>query len=95
MKNMRGPLQTAVPVDDTFGEMMNWAVRYSLGRMTYAPGDTCEYILPLVPYLSNTTLWCLESDLESCHNFGFESDERRWKHLLRRVKIELEGRGDT
>ena len=37
------------PADDDFGMMLNWSVRYSIGRMTYAPSSTMEFIFPLIP----------------------------------------------
>jgi len=86
-----------VPVDDMFGEMMNWAVRYAIGRRTYAAGDTCDYIIPLVGDLSNKTLWCIERDIESQMQFdgglGDQCDEEKWISLLKEVKSELKNRG--
>ena len=48
----------AVPVDDMFCEMMNWAARYAIGRRTYAASDTANYILRLVDCLDDKTLNC-------------------------------------
>lgn len=55
--------QPAVPVDDNLGEMLNYAVRYTLGRKSYAPHDVIAYCRPLLPNLSNRTLWVMEKDI--------------------------------
>ena len=50
--------------DDNFGAVLNWAVRYCLGRMSYAPSMTIEFITPLLPYLSNKTIKVFDQDIE-------------------------------
>ena len=81
-----------VPVDDMFGEMMNWAVRYSLGRRTYAVSDTVNYIVPLVPCLSDKTLWCIQTDIVSANSLGDSIDEVYWMRLLDKVEAEIKRR---
>lgn len=49
--------------DDFFGAVLNCAVRYSLGRQSYMPGLVIDFITPLLPYLSDKTLWCFEKDV--------------------------------
>lgn len=49
--------------DDFFGAVLNCAVRYSLGRQSYMPGLVMDFITPLLPYLSDKTLWCFEKDV--------------------------------
>ena len=51
------------PSDDFFGAVLNCAVQYSLGRHSYMPGLVIDFISPLLPYLSDKTLWCLEKDI--------------------------------
>lgn len=79
--------------DDLFGEMLNWAVRYSLGRMTYAPGDTIQFITPLLPYLSDKTLWCFDQDISDHKRhgkiFGMDFDEEAWMRFWDKVKEEI------
>lgn len=87
------PTLDVVPVDNTFGEIMNWAVRYALGRRTYAVGDTVHYVLPLVPKLSDLTLWVIERDILERDKIegglGDACDERQWRRLLEKVSEEL------
>lgn len=81
-----------VPIDDMFGEMMNWAVRYALGRRTYAASDTVQYIIPLVPKLSDKTLWCIQNDILGATNYGDPYDEIQWMRLLDKVETEIKRR---
>ena len=82
----------AVPVDDMFCEMMNWAARYAIGRRTYAASDTANYILRLVDRLDDKTLNCLKNDIEKANSLGDACDESEWLKLLDAVKKELEER---
>lgn len=58
--------------DDFFGAVLNCAVRYSLGRNTYMPGLVIDFITPLLPYLSDKTLWCFEKDVKDCFAPAYE-----------------------
>ena len=82
--------------DDNFGAVLNWAVRYCLGRMTYAPSMTIEFITPLLPYLSMKTLWCFERDIDERkkdgRSFGMDFDEEKWMKFWEAVKVETERR---
>ena len=84
--------QYLVPVDDNFGEILNWAVRYALGRKTYAVMDTCNYIKPLIPCLSNRTLWCMERDINNQEDLGDICDEEYWIALHESIQQELQKR---
>lgn len=50
--------------NDNFGAVLNCAVRYSLGRRTYMPGLVMDFVGPLLPYISDKALWCLERDIK-------------------------------
>lgn len=84
------------PRRDDFGMIINWAVRYCLGRATYAPSSTVEFATPLIPYLSNKTLWCIDRDIEDRKrgggSFGMDFDEKMWMLFWDRVKEEIERR---
>ena len=56
--------QPFVLIDDDFGEMMNWAVRYALGRRTYAVGDTCRFVMSVLPFLDHKTLYVMVRDIK-------------------------------
>ena len=88
---------TSVPIDDNFGEIINWAIRYALGRRTYAVMDTCNYVTPLVPYLNNRTLWCISRDIVEQEPFGYGDicDKNNWMSLLHTVDEELKQRVDN
>ena len=78
--------------DETFGAVLNWAVRYCLGRMTYAPSMTIEFITPLLPYLSGRALRCFDQDIADHarygNSFGMDCDERDWMKFWEAVKAE-------
>ena len=79
--------------DDNFGAVLNWAVRYCLGRMTYAPSMTIEFITPLLPYLSNRTIKVFDQDIEDQKRyglgFGMDFDEETWMRFWDKVKEEI------
>lgn len=84
--------------DDDFGAILNWAVRYCLGRMTYAPSMTIQFITSLIPYLSDKTLWCFDRDIEDRQktrlSFGMDCDERDWMMFWENVKAEIQRRDE-
>lgn len=79
--------------DDNFGAVLNWAVRYCLGRMSYAPSMTIEFITPLLPYLSDKTLGCFHQDIYGHksfgRSFGMDFDEEAWMKFWDKVKEEI------
>lgn len=86
------------PSDDRFGEMLNSALRYALGRMSYIVEDTANYIRPLLPYLSDRTLWVMEKDIkeQAAMNFlGMKQDADVWTALLADIVNELESRNES
>lgn len=90
------PAVDAVPIDEMFCEMMNWAVRYALGRRTYAASDTASYVLHLVPKLDDKTLTVIAQDIrERGDNLGDECDAFWWRKLLDAVVAEMIRRKDN
>lgn len=86
------------PSDDRFGEMLNSALRYALGRMSYIVEDTANYIRPLLPYLSDRTLWVMEKDIkeQAAMNFlGMKQDAEVWTALLVDIEKELVHRKES
>lgn len=84
-------------IDDDFGEMMNWAVRYALGRRTYAVSDTCEYIKRVLPYLDDTTISVIVMDIEEYvdesspfYGLGDACDVANWMSLKEAVQKRIE-----
>lgn len=93
----------AIKLDnDDFGAILNCAVRYACGRQSYMPSLVIDFITPLLPYLSNRTLWCFDQDLtdrkyEPYENpFGDKNiDEPGWLRFLELVREERTKRGET
>ena len=73
--------------DDNFGAVLNCAVRYSIGRMTYMPRLVQDFIRPLLPYLSNKTLYVMERDIAEANSYGDRNiDEPDWMRFLSEVR---------
>lgn len=89
------PTLDVVPVDDMLGEMLNWAVRYALGRMTYAVSDTVSYVMPLIPKLDRKTLSVMMEDIKSAPRYGHEIDKTDWMRLLDAIREELKRRAEN
>lgn len=86
------PTWGVVPIDDHFGEIINYAVRYALGRRTYAASSTAAYVAILVPQLNDLTLRVLENDIASKRDLGDSCDEEAWHRLLTIVRKERKER---
>lgn len=86
------------PTTNEFGTLVICAVRYSLGRRTYMPHVVIEYITPLLPYLDNMTLQCIDRDiaerLDMSGALGDASiDAPKWTEFHEEVRELLRGRG--
>ena len=84
-------------VDSELGLVLNCAVRYALGRQTYAPGSVTRFISPLLPFLDDSTLNCFDRDIveqEYLGGYGHPLiDEPIWKTFHSCVKKEIVRRG--
>ena len=75
-------------------QMLICAVRYSLGRMSYIVGVTCEFVASIRKKLSpnciNIIIRDIEETMEMYHRSGrlcgMECDEKDWYRLLRVLK---------
>ncbi len=82
--------------DDFFGAILNCAVRYSIGRMSYMPGLVIDFIRPLLPYLNNKTLNNLERDIRTAGSHGDEKiDKPGWMRFLQQIQEEQRNREVT
>lgn len=84
-----------VPADDMFCEMMNWAVRYALGRRTYAASDTAGYMMRVLKLLDDQTIYVMLRDIEEQEkigNLGHECDAAEWMKLKEAIQKEIERR---
>ena len=53
-----------VPICQNYELMLISALRYAIGRETYMPDITINYIKTKVPYLSANTLYVMSRDIE-------------------------------
>ena len=88
------------PTTNDFGTLVICAIRYSLGRKTYMPHIVARYITPLLPYLDNMTLQCIDRDIaERLDLNGALGDELInapiWIEIHVKVRELLRGRGLT
>ena len=89
--------QPFVLIDDDFGEMMNWAVRYALGRRTYAVGDTCRFVKSVLPYLDHKTLYVMARDIQEktdLNDLGDQCDADDWLDLMKAITEHMKGMVD-
>ena len=85
--------QPFVLIDDDFGEMMNWAVRYALGRRTYAVGDTCRFVQSVLPFLDHKTLFVMARDIKEktdLSDLGDQCDANNWLDLMKAITKQME-----
>ena len=81
--------------DDFGGAVLNCAVRYALGRMSYMPGLVMDEIKPMLTDCSDKTLWCFDKDI-----YGWLQDEyiqrkeyeTEWREFLKSVRAEIQRR---
>lgn len=82
--------------DDDFGAVLNCAIRYSLGRQTYMPHLVMDFARPLLPQLSDRTLWCMARDIKEAETYGGYGspviDEPKWRTFLEDVENEIDKR---
>lgn len=98
---MSKPKKTAMPridiSDDNFGLILNCAVRYAIGRQSYAPGVVIDFIRPLLPYVNERTLYVFDQDITEKKYMGGYGDKRidepLWMKFHRDVISEEEKRG--
>lgn len=88
--------QKVDPSNDNFGAVCNCAVRYCLGRRSYMPGLVTAYIIPLLPELSENTIFCFRRDIEERKKTGFgfgdACDVETWEKFYQAVCKETERR---
>lgn len=73
------------------------AIRYSLGRRSYMPHLVIDYIIPLLPYLSDKTLSVIERDIREAEKIGIGYgddliDKPKWLSFYDQVVQEIDKR---
>lgn len=91
-----------VAVTQDFELMMISALRYAIGRQTYMPSVTIDYIHYLIPQLSPNTLFVMKRDIseeigrhnrlheENPQYFGKMYMAEEWKKLAEDISAEYE-----
>ena len=84
-----------VVVSQDFELMMISALRYAIGRYTYMPSVTIDYIRYLIPQLSAYTLYIMQRDIkeevERYERIGRELYmSKEWVELAEEMRIEYE-----
>lgn len=81
--------------DELGGAVLNCAVRYALGRISYMPGLVMNAISPMLKDCSDKTLWCFERDVSewlSNNSQGMITYEKEWTEFLNAVRAEINRR---
>lgn len=76
-----------------FGFVCICAVRYCLGRRTYAPAAVMGFIKPLLSTLDDKTLYVMARDIAEADNLGdTEIDVPMWAEFLAEIEKERKRR---
>lgn len=87
------PVPTMIdPSKSDFGTLVVCAVRYCLGRRTYMPELVCNYVRPLLPYLDERTIGCVERDVRECKDYGMDCNCKIWTSFLAEIRQVMEER---
>ena len=76
-------------IDKDFNFMMICAVRYALGRRTYAVSMVCDYISDIIPFMDKKSLAVIKRDIEETNELGDLCDWVRWMDLLKEITDEI------
>ena len=71
-----------------YEHMLISALRYALGRRTYIVGVAVNYILSVLPKLSDPCKHVMIDDIENAYSLGDEYDKADWMRLLKELKGE-------
>lgn len=88
-----------IEIDENFETMLICAERYACGRHTYMPSIVVDYIMPLIPMLSDKTLTVMRNDITSEIDygklrgaFGMDIDTPMWANLRLEIVNEMKRR---
>ena len=84
-----------ISITNHFELMMIGALRYAIGRYTYMPSVTIEYIRYLIPQLSAKTLFIMQRDIdEEIERYQRMERElymaKEWQKLAEEISVEYE-----
>ncbi len=103
MSNIESVNKPPVEINSEFGLILNCAVRYALGRMTYMPSSVIRYITPLLPYIDDKTLDCFIQDItrygidvdKGIGSWGMDIDKEDWLSFLELCNKEMRKRNEN
>ena len=78
-----------------FQQIIIYAERYAIGRMTYVPSEVNQIIRKYLPRISSNTLGVLIQDIEFKADrdmLGMDFDKKMWLALLDTLRNEREER---
>ena len=85
-----------IPITEDLCFVITCAIRYCLGRKTYAPHKVIKFVTPLLPYLDDVSLVCIERDLTNPVTYGGfgdpNIDEPAWMSFKQAVGDEINKR---
>lgn len=91
-----------IPLGRDLEQMIISAERYACGRMTYIVGTTVDYILSLLPHLSDWCIGVMQNDMKSefemyerapnAKNLGMSCDYAQWAKFRDALNAEMESR---
>lgn len=70
-------------------EILFFAFRYALGRMSYAPSSVIDNIKANINEISTGDIQSYIREIGECANYGMEMDERHWLELKEFLENEL------
>lgn len=73
-------------------DILFYAFRYSLGRMTFAPVEVMEAIIHNINKISDGDLRKYIEEIKECKDYGMESDRQDWLSFVKYLERELENR---
>ena len=99
-KTGNGRSEMKIELSHELESMLISSVRYALGRRTYIVSQTVDYLIPLLPYLSEWFLRNVLKDLGNQIKYGVGSvgdpcDFRDWARLWARIGDELKEREEA
>lgn len=73
-------------------EMIFFAFRYALGRMSYAPSTVTDNIKANIDEISTGDIEAYIKEIKETTNYGMEMDKKHWLGFVEYLEKELEKR---
>ena len=81
---------------DAFGSVLIFALRYCIGRHSYAPKLVIDFIVPLLSVLNDTTILCMERDVKEAASYDNPYlDGDYWYDFLDKIHADIDRRNQT